>query len=455
VLSADKSGLLTAFLGGLPGSVAARLARAVELDRLLDGKALPHEDILTGLRKVLRRDPMDRTLTPLRLFCLPFQDLLTSQPRKTKQKGMIARASVMPVWRWLGDGLLAQETQRYGAEVKALIVAKRTPEALARAGDFWTLASATLTAALAEPKKARLALIDEMTVADAGEMALLLSAAPAVLKIHALLPTPAPMTDELLWALRAVYDAVVAGQPDAAPYVPVVALNRLSRPWEGLRLPLLIARQHSDTLISQTDMGLVGEILFARLDGLQAAILAARPPLIDADTLLLQAKQFADLSAAIVKEIEVRRSGEWGQRLLKDRASVGAAMDKLMERAPKELAAALPIQRGAGRNADFSRPVDAEKRDLGLRFARLVVGSRNFAAAASFAAKQKDAYEELCAHLRRYNEDLVRELRAPENPAVVETQFHYATELTALLFSEQEADLLRRRAKAAQAASAA
>jgi hypothetical protein len=308
---------------------------------------------------------------------------------------------------------------------------------------------------LAEPKKARLALIDEMTVADAAEIALLLSCAPSVLKIHALIPTPSPMTDDLLWELRTVYDAVVAAQPDAAPFVPVVALNRLSRPWEGLRLPLLIARSHSDTLISQTDMGLVGEILFARLDALQAAILAVRPPMIDTDTLLLQAKQFADLSAAIVKEIEVRRSGEWGQRLLKDRASVGAAMEKLMERALKEVAAALPMQRGAGKSADFSKPVDAERRDVGMRFVRLVVGSRNFAAAASFAAKQKDTYEELCSHLRRYNEDVVRELRSPDKAGVVETQFQFAAELTALLFSEQEAGLLRRRAKAAQAASAA
>ena len=89
------------------------------------------------------------------------------------------------------------------------------------------------------------------------------------------------------------------------------------------------------------------------------------------------------------------------------------------------------------------------------RFARLVVGTRNFAAAASCAAKQKDIYEELCAHLRRYNEDVVRELRGPDSAGVVETQFQYATELTTLLFSEQEAELLRRRGKAAQQAASA
>jgi len=217
----------------------------------------------------------------------------------------------------------------------------------------------------------------------------------------------------------------------------------------------MIARQHGDALISKTDMGLVGEILFGRLDALQAAILAARHPVFDVDTLLAQTRQFAELSSTIVKEIAVRRDGDWGQRLLADRVAVGEAMEKFMERAPKELAAALPVQRGAGKSADFSRAADAERRELALRYVRLVVDCRPFAAAASFAARQKDIYEELCAWLRRYNEDVVKELRHPDNPAVVEAQFQLAAEITALLFSAEEAELLRRRGRAAQSAASA
>ena len=97
----ERTGLLKAFLGGLPGVAAGRLAMAVEVDRLLDGHGLPHEDILTGLRPILRRDHYDRTPTPLRLFCRPFQDLLTCQPRMTKQKASIARTTLVPAWNWI------------------------------------------------------------------------------------------------------------------------------------------------------------------------------------------------------------------------------------------------------------------------------------------------------------------------------------------------------------------
>jgi len=137
-------------------------------------------------------------------------------------------------------------------------------------------------------------------------------------------------------------------------------------------------------------------------------------------------------------------------------------MDGYMERAPKELAAALPMQKsgsfgGGPKYPDFTRPIDADKTDRALRYARLVAGCKTLAAAASFNATQKKADEEMCQLLRSYNEDVVKELRTSDGArrAVVESQFEVVSNLTAMLFSEEEADLLRRRGKAAMAAATA
>ena len=94
----DKTGLLKTFLGSLPGNVAAKLASAVEADRLLDGHVLPHEAILDGLRPSLRGANAERTPTPLRLFCRPFEDLLTSSPRK-------ANHDLFYEFQWMVDEL--------------------------------------------------------------------------------------------------------------------------------------------------------------------------------------------------------------------------------------------------------------------------------------------------------------------------------------------------------------
>ena len=74
----------------------------------------------------------------------------------------------------------------------------------------------------------------------------------------------------------------------------------------------------------------------------------------------------------------------------------------------------------------------------------------------SFAAAQKDAMEQACQHLRSYNEDLVREMRSADaaRRAVAERQYGLAVELTAILFSAEEAEFLRRRGKAALANAA-
>ncbi|MEJ0041047.1 MAG: hypothetical protein WDM81_01915 [Rhizomicrobium sp.] len=157
-------------MGGLPEQIAARLAQAVEADRLVDGKSLPHEMILEGLRPALRRSTgADRTPTPLRAFCLPFEDLFTLLPRKAKQKGSIARGSVTPVWAFISQTLLVEQSKDFIRDFKAQILAGRQAEARARAAAFWPVAAAALSGALADGKKARGVLGSDLIVADAAE----------------------------------------------------------------------------------------------------------------------------------------------------------------------------------------------------------------------------------------------------------------------------------------------
>lgn len=467
MISPERTGLLNSFLGSLPEQIAARLARAIEVDRLVDGKSLPHEMILEGLRPALRRlAGSDRTPTAMRFFCLPFEDLFTVAPRKDlKQKGRIARGSATPMWSWLGQTLLPEETSTYSREFKSLIVVGKHAEARARAEAFWPVAAKAIRTALASEvgrKAARSALGGELVLADVEEAALLLSVAPIVVEIQEKLIRPVPeLTDELLWTLRGIYDRTIETAPDAAPYVAVIAMHRLARPWEALKLPMAIARKSQDTLISSTDMGLVGEIIFGDIETYCQAVRDAKHPDFDADMLVENISHFTTLSSGIVKGIELRRDGKWGQRLMKDRAALAEVMDGFMQRAPKELAAALPLQKssfsGGAKVPDFSRPVDFEKIERAQRYVQLVVGCKPFAVAGSFGASVKKAEEEMCQMLRNYNEEVVRELRGADatKRTVVESQLENVVRFTSILFSAEEAELLRRRGRAALGAKAA
>ena len=76
---------------------------------------------------------------------------------------------------------------------------------------------------------------------DIAEMALLLSAGDTIEQLRTLLPAPVPsFHEQLLWQVREIYDRLATARPDVAPYVAVIVMNRLVRPWEALRLPLLV-----------------------------------------------------------------------------------------------------------------------------------------------------------------------------------------------------------------------
>jgi hypothetical protein len=455
MLPESKTGLLKAFLGGLPGSTAGRLAMAVEMDRLMDGRGLPHEVILEGLRPALRRENFDRHPTPLRLFCRPFQDILTCHPRKAKQKAAIARGSLVPVWNWVSQVLIPDAAYAFVKITKICVLNRRLDSAIACGAEFWPIAAEAINQALSTEVGRRAAqkyLGNAFAVEDAAEMALLLRAGETIEQLSALLPVPvASFQDQLVSDVCKIYDQLAQTQPDAAPYVAVITMNRLSRPWEALRLPLLLTRHADEALIFKTDMGLVGELLFARMEALKESIKETRHPLFNADELLEEVKAFADLSSHIVKEIDLKRQGEWGKRLLAERAQIGRAMENFMDRAPREVGAALPMHKATG--ADLNKPVPAEKREMALRYARLVAGSRAFAAAASFAAKQRSTSDELCGMLKRYNEDLLKALKAGPQNEIAIAQFQFCTEMTAILFGEQEVELLRRRRRSAQSSA--
>jgi hypothetical protein len=223
-----------------------------------------------------------------------------------------------------------------------------------------------------------------------------------------------------------------------------------------LKLPQHITRQTQDTLISSTDMGLVGEILFGDIEYYTSMIRATRTPHFDADQLTGHVANFTALSSGMVKTIDMRRDGKWGQRLLKDRSDVAEVMDRFMERAEKEVAAALPTIKsgsyaGGPRVPDLTHEPDAEKSDRALAYVRLISGCRLIAPAASFGASNKDAEDAVSLHLKSYVEDLLKELRAAEGDCRMHAEHHFnlAVEMIALLYGQNEADILRRRGRAA------
>lgn len=453
MLSEQKLLALRSFLGILPGGSATQLARMIEIDRLNDG-TLPHDAILEFLRPALRQyNNRVRVPSPIRYFCFPFEDLLFNGPRVVKRQAAIARAVIQPLWHWLERDLLVPEMAEYMASFKAAVACEDTETCDALAVDFWRLSGHAIGEALNVDGALPAAFVnDAALVEDAREIATLLIGGQLVSEVRTLFPKPAPVpNEEKMTAFKAIHNAAADTMPALVPYLPVVAMGRLEKPWQALRLVGRVTNRRTETMLAATDMGLAGELLFGRMEDALSVIRGMTQTDFDPDTLIDNLTEFTLLSGAIPKEIDILRSGAWGKRLLANRATISAIMEGYMERALQDIAAAIPLKSssvGAQTLVPHFGKVIADKNiSRACRYAKLLAGCRYLAGPAAFVVKYNEASNASVDMLCFYNEAILNELRYPQWPdrVQVERQFTTAMEISRHLLGAEEASLLHRR----------
>ncbi len=469
-MNAEQERRLQAYLSRLDPTSAAKFAFALETDKLAGG-GLPHDLILGILRPALRDAVIrhERLPTPQRMFCQPFEDLLTSMPRRAKQTGRISRSSIAPVWAWLHRALGDEARAVVDAVGEALVKggrarAQEPAEAMQRRFGKALLelipapdpSSAAFKAAAQELGGADVA-------GDAYDMARLLEAAPDVHDLRLRLPKPIESLDaDLIEALKEWYRPLEPRYPFIAPYLAFLILGRLERPWEILRLTGALSRKMDDLMISRTDAGLVGELLLSDIEECADLLSRMRPQELDAEAATACVGAFARLATGIVRELGIKRDGAWGKRLMQARVVVAESMDRLLARAEKDVAATLPMQRGGfglsrRKKPDLLKAVDPMKAAKALAYARLIAGCRRHGTAAAFASLLNKVDEAVCLNLRHYLTELIEELADldPGDETRADAQIAHALSLSATLLGEDETSLIRRRVAAAREAGRA
>jgi hypothetical protein len=455
---------LKRLLATLPPDKALTLAAAVERGRLAGDRTLPIDMILDGLRPTLRRAQAKRVPTAQRLFCEPIADFLVDDPREYKQPGRIARSTVRVLWRWLKDTLrvgLAEIETQVSRAVFSRDQRQMTDAVHRMQSELLTAVKAALDRAAPGSTERRMLVAkfgSEEALADLEEIASLMQGANELAPLRGLLPKRIDtLTEQHTTFVRDIYDQLSARKSDLSPYVGLLVLARLKRPWEALRLAGIVSRRTNDALFSASDMGIVGDVLLADMENLALDIASVRPDSIDPDVLLTKLDRFVQMSGGLVREIGVKREGKWGQRLIKIRQLASDAMDTLVVRAPREITAALPVQRlgafgGRGpRRPDLSRDPDPVRVERALTWGRLLAGSTPYAGGGAFYAAHKDAFEEVSQFLRAYAESMMTELKTIEfdkRPRAQAYQAH-AEALSDVILGLEETEQIRRRAASA------
>jgi len=357
----DKQAKLQRLLMTMDQRTATKLAAAIERNRLTMDVDLPNQSILDCLRPILREARVPRFSTPLRIFCGPFEDLLVSTVPESKQRGRISRASILPVWNWLAEELIPERHQELSEQIKRQIIAGNDTEA-----------RNTAIALQSEAAEAIIALVDgldplekpygalarklggEVHLTDAREMATILRAAGQFLTLGDRLP-PRPiddLTENFVNDLKNIYDEFSGAVPDGAEYAVAMMLGRLAHPWQILRLARAFSWKSDDSLVSRTELAVVGDLL---LDDVEEIVQSAKQE-IDSDQLIRQLQEFVALFDGITGEIGIRKDGDWGRRLLHARAALAAVVERRLQAASKAFDLAMPKHRDSRGKPDPGKP---------------------------------------------------------------------------------------------------
>ena len=451
---------LKTLLASLPPEKATRLATAVERSRLTGDNALPAPLILDGLRPTLRQYSTRRTPTAQRLFCEPFGDFLVDQ-RDFKQAGRICRSTVTALWQWLAREGMRDRLARHEAVITAAILARDAQEEEVAVRKLRDEVVAVLSAALAraaaggqEQRALSSRLGGDDALSDVHEIALLLSGASELTPLRGLLPRRIDMlSDQNMALVRDLYEDLVNHRPDLCPYVGLLVLSRLRRPWEVLRIAAIRASNSDGPLFRTGDMAVIGDILLADMEHMALDIASVRPDAIDTDAILNRLDRFTQMSGGLVREIGSRRDGKWGQRLIKIRQLASDAMDMLMARVPKEIALALPTQklaslaaRGPGK-PDLSREPEIGRIDRALAWGRLLAGATPYAGGADFYKAHRKAFEDVANYLTTYADSVAASLKVldPARRPRAQAYLGHAQALIAAVMGHEEAEQMRRR----------
>ncbi|MBI1261421.1 MAG: hypothetical protein GC184_06825 [Rhizobiales bacterium] len=455
---------LTEYLSTLPTKTVVKLASGLERERMRGTQGLPYREILEGLRPILAKlkGPRPGKADPIRKFCQPFEDLLVNEHSRYMPQGQIQRATIMRVWRWLEKDLLPDAMPDLARRIIDHTLKGDQLSLDASVAVLHATTAAAIREALAEARKdvAMKRRIEEQLGGESGledvsEIADVLDIAPLMLTLQESLPRKIADFDEgMISVARDLYEAASEMAPDSALYIPFAVMSRLTDSWQILRLARRIAHQRNDMLISRSEMAVLGEMHLVELEDITQSVETLRPGHIDLDDLLKKTERFVRVSKGFTGEIDIRRYGEWGQRVLAARARMSAVISQEISRFENELNRALPLQqigaygRGAPLRPDVARAPDELRVARARKCLHFLHGAIGVTESIGALSHCKSVLAQITTYLASYEDRLLEEIRNARGPERAHAQLYldivagFRDELGAA----DEANVLRRRA---------
>jgi hypothetical protein len=441
------------YLAQLPPQAQALLMR--EFERAIErGEDIAVATFVLGqLRTVVRKaddEPRPRTDDPARLTFQPLEPFLVEGSVPVRP-GQIRRASLSPIWQWLIRDGAPDAFKEFEADLARLRDSGTSSDFDKQVRKFQLIAAEAI-ARIATPvpgdKQRALARVGPPDVIED------LLSAGSVLGAHDALET---IGGRLPGYLRVLGDSQIVSvtaslavrdlqTPLVLPFALSLVMQRLSAPWQIIRLAINAAASDDEIRVAATAYGVAVTMALHDLSCVVARLRAdiKRGQFGNVAEYL---KTIHDGVRGLRTELDLRNDSPWGRQLASIRADISNALQSEIDSVPGRVRRLL--RQRADKDISAGARLDATEVDETVDLIDFVAVCRTYASELAINEVTLRTFSDLQHYVEHSTEALVQSLRVADSRARAfrQTQVKAAIRFCDVLFGHDYASLMSRAAE--------
>ena len=329
-------------------SPGARSLLIGELERsVLRGEEVTGADlVLQELRRILReqRDGTLRIEDSAQLLFKPLEPFLVDDRGDHKHPGRVARSSLEALWNWIQRDLLPNDANDLAADVSEAMRAGDRPrtERLARIFQDRVAAAIEATFSAAEDdEKIRRRTLQQIGTPRAGEELLALKCALKGRDVLASLSARLPLqignlANDQLEECKTLIESAAARDGELFLYALLTVMNRMTAPWQLIRLGVKAAGSDTAARVAETHYGVAVNIVLAELERMVAEL---RDDLRSGQGIAVGAllKTIHNSARGLRSELALPVDSTWGRALAAQRTQISDLLRAEIESTPSRV----------------------------------------------------------------------------------------------------------------------
>jgi hypothetical protein len=443
------------YLAQLPPQAQALLMREFERSIERGEDTTVATFVLEQLRKVVRgteeEEARPRTDDPARLLFRPLEPFLV-EGNQPVRPGQLRRASLLPIWQWLARDGAPDQAREFDAAL-ARVRENGTASELEMAVRKFQSAAADAIHKIATPvpggdQQRALARVGAPNVVeDLLPVGSILQAREALDTLNSRLPSFLRMfADSQIASVGTALNVPSLQTPQLLPFALSLVMQRLTAPWQIIRLAIKMAASDDEIRVAATPYGIAVTIALHDLSFL-AARLRTDIKRGHFDNVAEHLKTLHDGVRGLRTELDLRNESTWGKQLTSIRADISNSLQSEIDSVPGRVRRLL--RQRADKDISVGAKVDASEVEDTAALIDFVAVCRTYASELAINEVTLRTYSDLQQYVEKSTEALVQSLRGGDARARAyrQMQVKAAIRFCDVLFGHDYASLMSRAAE--------